>query len=183
MTFQPLRQHDTSPQHQLLNVSLLSSKKVLVAQVFQHLSDVLTRGVPVLQMEVDYTDAPSLLFVQQQVVWSPRRSLKFLSPLPLVRGSQPILDVPVLHLYDDDFNVAQLEQELSGQVIVQDFPEVHVQPPVAPHAQEQALVMNFLKYKYRRWWTLRHLLLMCSGLFFKNRIQQRTTERTVPPDR
>ena len=41
---------------------------------------------------------------------------------------EQVLDVPALHHYDDFFNIAQLEQELSEQVIEQETLEVHAGP-------------------------------------------------------
>ena len=51
-----------------------------------------------------------------------------------------VLEVPVLHVYDDYFNMLQLEQELSEQVLDQETPEVHVGLPFSSsHEQEQVI--------------------------------------------
>ena len=84
--------------------------------------------VPVLH-RIDEVDAAPLLVLQEPALVHEIPEVP--GPFPLVRGLQPmdveqVLDVPVLHHYDDFFNIAQLEQELSEQVIEQ---EVHAGPP------------------------------------------------------
>ena len=88
---------------------------------------------------------------------------------PVFRVLQPVvveqdLDVPELPHCDDFFNIAQLEQELSEQVLAQETREVHVPTLVDTSLQAQEVVEVF-----------RTLL--------QDRFQQWTLERTSPPDR
>ena len=79
------------------------------------------------QDRIDEVDAAPLLVLHEPALV--QEIPEVLSPFPLVRGLQPmnvelVLDVPVMHHYDDFFNIAQLEQ-----VIEQETLEVHAGPP------------------------------------------------------
>ena len=81
---------------------------------------------------IDEVDLAPLLVLQEPALVQEISEVP--GPFPLVRGLQPldveqVLDVPVLHHYDDFFNIAQLEQELSEQVIEQETLEVHAGLP------------------------------------------------------
>ena len=87
--------------------------------------------VPVLH-RIDEVDLAPLLLLQEPALVQEISEVP--GPFPLVRGLQPmdveqVLDVPVLHHYDDFFNIAQLEQELSEQVIEPGTLKVHAGLP------------------------------------------------------
>ena len=82
-----------------------------------------------------------------------------------------VLEVPVLHVYDDYCNTMQLEQELSEQVLDQETPEVHVGLPFSSsHEQEQVIAQEIPE-------------VLVPVDLSQDRRQEQNVKRTAPPDR
>ena len=107
--------------------------------------------VPVLH-RIDEVDLAPLLVLQEPALVQEISEVP--GPFPLVRDLQAldveqVLDVPVLHHYDDFFNIAQLEQELSEQVIEQETLEVHAGLP-SQRQQLREVCWALLRLQQRR---------------------------------